>query len=60
MRQYKKPVLEEVKLLIKEDIALTRTNIGGVNETYNGKSITTYNSTENALAINSIESTPVE
>ena len=60
MRHYERPTIERVKLLVKEDIALSRTSIGGVNQTYNGKSITTYNSTEHAITNESIVNTTSE
>ena len=51
MRQYNKPVLEAVKLLVKEDIALTRKNVSsGANATSaSGKPFTAYETSEKSI-----------
>lgn len=49
MRHYEKPTVERIKLLVKEDIAYTRTTISGINDLHNGNSVTTYNSTDRPL-----------
>ena len=49
MKQYTKPVLESVKLLVKEDIALTRTNVSGAYNEDGSTKVTTYKSRETAI-----------